>query len=101
MGDRVVRNKTLDVPDGDRLVQFPPTAGDFTGMCADPAANAWKYVIPANQIQGFREFSSLGKGHISLRVYPQRAVGLTQGLAAFINDGVAGKTLPTAGSNGL
>ena len=67
------------------LIQFGPAAGVFAGMGADPAADGGQHIVLPDQIQGFRVSAGLGQGHIPLGIDPQGAVGLAEGLPAFVD----------------
>ena len=90
----VVSEKTLDVPDGNRIVHAASAAGILAGVGADPAADAGQDVVPPDQRQGLCHTFPPGKGHISLGIDAQGAVFLAEGLPALVDIGPARQAGP-------
>ena len=91
-----VGNEALDVPYGKGLVDFASSACGLAGVGADPSAYAGQNVVLPDQLKRFGVLASARQGHVSLDIYPERAVGLAKRGPAFVDYGPARKSVPSA-----
>jgi hypothetical protein len=82
-----VGQKTMQGHDGDGCIYICPGAGGFAGVVADPAADAGKGVLAAEQFEGLLVFALGHQGHAALETGVGRAGGLA-GCRSLFLDGV-------------
>ncbi len=97
----MVGHVPLDVANGDRRVEFAASAGGLARMDANPPANGRQHIVLADQRKRLGVATRVGQRHIPLGVDPQRTVGLTQRLAAFVDHGAPRQTLAAGDANRL